>query len=262
MVIHLMPVQLLLLLLFCLMNFLTYLIKKENYVKFVRLDPMYNFFFFLSNNKSFNYYDKVEDSLKEIAKFNIDDVKGYEKLLKMSEKIYNVGFNKLSFTPFHNFFFMIRQIPSLIMLKSYLTVYQLVSKYIKNIQIRQALSIQPLLLGGNPLETTSIYNLIHFLERKWGVHYALGGTGNLVKAFKKLMKEEKIKIKTNVDVDEILFSNNKAIGVKSKDGNKFLADKVILNSDPAYSYKYLIKSKNKWTKKKKLITLIILWVYL
>ena len=71
-------------------------------------------------------------------------------------------------------FFMIKQLPKLLMLKSYLTVFGLVKKFIKNKQLRQALSIQPLLLGGNPTSTTSIYNLIHFLERKWGVHYAMG----------------------------------------------------------------------------------------
>ena len=223
--------------------------RREDYVKFVRLDPMYNFFF-LSNNKSFNYYDKVEDSLKEIEKFEPKDVDGYKKLLRMSEKIYRVGFDKLSFTPFHNFFFMIKQIPSLIKLKSYLTVFQLVSKYIKNEQIQQALSIQPLLLGGNPLETTSIYNLIHFLERKWGVHYAMGGTGKIVQAFEKLMKEEKIKIKKNVDVKKILFKNKIAIGVKTNKGEKIFADKIVMNSDPAYSYKYLIDDINKWNSKK------------
>ena len=80
--------------------------KRENYVKFKRLDPMYNFYF-NQNKKSFNYFDKVEDSLKEIAKFDPKDVEGYKNLLKMSERIYKVGFDKLSFTPFHNFFFMI-----------------------------------------------------------------------------------------------------------------------------------------------------------
>ena len=68
---------------------------------------------------------------------------------------------------------MIRQIPKLLKLRSYLTVYQLVGKFIKNKNLRQALSIQPLLLGGNPITTTSIYNLIHFLERKWGVFYSM-----------------------------------------------------------------------------------------
>ena len=223
--------------------------KRENYVKFKRLDPMYNLYF-NQNKKSFNYFDKVEDSLKEIAKFDPKDVEGYKNLLKMSERIYKVGFDKLSFTPFHNFFFMIRQIPSLIKLKSYLTVFQLVSKYIKNEQIKQALSIQPLLLGGNPLETTSIYNLIHYLERKWGVHYAMGGTGAIIRAFEKLMNEEKIKINKNTDVKEIIFKNNKAIGVKAQNGRELFGEKIILNCDPAYAYKHIIKKKKKWSDKK------------
>ena len=223
--------------------------KRENYVKFKRLDPMYNFYF-NQNKKSFNYCDKVEDSLKDIAKFDPKDVEGYKNLLKMSERIYKVGFDKLSFTPFHNFFVMIRQIPSLIKLKSYLTVFQLVSKYIKNEQIKQALSIQPLLLGGNPLETTSIYNLIHYLERKWGVHYAMGGTGAIIRAFEKLMNEEKIKINKNTDVKEIIFKNNKAIGVKAQNGRELFGEKIILNCDPAYAYKHIIKKKKKWSDKK------------
>lgn len=223
--------------------------KREDYVKFKRLDPMYNFYF-NKNKKSFNYFDKVEDSLREIAKFNPQDAEGYKNLLKMSEKIFKVGFDKLSFTPFHDFFFMIRQIPSLIKLKSYLSVFKLVSKYIKNEQIKQALSIQPLLLGGNPLETTSIYNLIHYLERKWGVHYAMGGTGAIIQAFEKLMKEEKIKINKNTDVKEVIFDNNKAIGVKTNNEKVFYGEKIILNSDPAYAYKHLIKKKKKWSDKK------------
>ena len=223
--------------------------KRENYVKFKRLDPMYNFYF-SQNKKSFNYFDKVEDSLQEIEKFDPRDVEGYKNLLKMSEKIFKVGFDKLSFTPFHNFFFMIRQIPSLIKLKSYLSVFQLVSKYIKNEQIKQALSIQPLLLGGNPLETTSIYNLIHYLERKWGVHYAMGGTGAIIRAFEKLMKEEKIKINKNTDVKEVIFDDNKAIGVKTNNGKNFYGEKIIFNSDPAYTYKHIIKKKKKWSDKK------------
>ena len=117
-----------------------------------------------------------------------------------------------------------------------MSVFKLVSKYIKNEQIRQAFSIQPLLLGGNPLETTSIYNLIHFLERKWGVYYAMGGTGKIIRAFEKLMKEEKIKIVKNSEVQRIITKKNTALGIKIKSKEVF-ADKIIVNSDPAYTYK-------------------------
>ncbi len=43
-----------------------------------------------------------------------------------------------------------------------------------------SLAFHPLLIGGNPFTASSIYCLIAFLERKWGVHFAMGGTGRLV----------------------------------------------------------------------------------
>ena len=86
--------------------------KKEDYVKFIRLDPWYRFYF-SENKKVFDYSDKIKKTESEIGKFNQNDINGYRELLKFSEKIFNVGFSKLSFTPFHNFWFMIKQIPSL-----------------------------------------------------------------------------------------------------------------------------------------------------
>ena len=97
---------------FYLMNYLIYLIKKKDYVKFIRLDPWYRFYF-SENKKVFDYSDKIKKTESEIGKFNKNDINGYRKLLKFSEKIFNVGFSKLSFTPFHNFWFMIKQVPSL-----------------------------------------------------------------------------------------------------------------------------------------------------
>ena len=147
---------------------------------------------------------------------------------------------------------MIKQLPKLLILKSYLTVYGLVKKFIKNKQLRQALSIQPLLLGGNPTSTTSIYNLIHFLERKWGVHYAMGGTGNLIKALGKLMKEEKIQISLNSEVTNLITNKNKVIGVEINKSKKYFADKIIINADPAFTYKNLLRTSynKKWNEKK------------
>ena len=224
--------------------------NREKYVKFVELDPWYRFYF-SSNQKIFDYSKSLKKTEKEIAKFNPKDVHGYRRLLNFSEKIFRVGFEKLSFVPFHDFFFMIRQIPTLIKLKSYLSVFRLVSSFIKNEQIRQAFSIQPLLLGGNPIDTTSIYNLIHYLERKYGVHYAIGGTGRIVQSFEKLMKEENIKIFKNVEIKKIITKDAQAIGIKFR--NKVVyADKIVMNTDPAYTYKYLINSKKnkKWNQKR------------
>ena len=135
--------------------------KREKYIKFVKLEPWYRFYF-SENNKFFDYSESLKKTEEEISKFNPADIDGYHSLVNFSEKIFNVGFEQLSAKPFDNFFFMIKQLPKLLILKSYLTVFGLVKKFIKNKQLRQALSIQPLLLGGNPTSTTSIYNLIHF----------------------------------------------------------------------------------------------------
>ena len=121
------------------------------------------------------------------------DYEGYNKLVKFTEKIFDKGFTDLSDKPFNNFSFMIKQIPSLLNLKSYKSVYGLVSNYISNEKLRRVFSMHPLLVGGNPFTTTSIYTLILFLEKKWGIHYSMGGTGSVVKALEKLMEEENIR---------------------------------------------------------------------
>ena len=104
--------------------------KREEYIKFVKLDPWYRFYF-SENDKFFDYCESLKKTEKEISKFNSEDIIGYHNLVNFSERIFNVGFDQLSATPFHNFFFMIKQLPKLLMLKSYLTVFGLVKKFIQ-----------------------------------------------------------------------------------------------------------------------------------
>ena len=140
---------------------------------------------------------------------------------------------------------MIKQLPKLLILKSYLTVFDLVKKFIKNKQLRQALSIQPLLLGGNPTSTTSIYNLIHFLERKWGVHYAVRRNWKFNKCIIKINERRKIKISLNSEVTRLITKKNKVIGIQVNESKEYLADKIVINADPAFTYKNLLKTSYK-----------------
>ena len=125
---------------------------------------------------------------------NKDDIKGYEELVKFTKKIFDKGFMELSDISFDRPLTMVKQLPALLKLKSYKSVYSLVSSYVKNEKLRRMLSMHPLLVGGNPFTTTSIYGLILYLEKKWGIHYSMGGTGNIIKGLEKLMEEEKIEI--------------------------------------------------------------------
>ena len=200
--------------------------------------------FIFDDKSSFDYSGDEELMKKEIEKYAMDDFVGYQKLVKLTEKIFDKGFTELSSKPFNNISFMLKQVPALLKLKSYKSVYELISTYISDNKLRKIFSMHPLLVGGNPFTTTSIYTLILFLEKKWGIHYSLGGTGNLVKAFEKLMKEEKIEIIKNSSVTELTNLNNEIVSVTVNNKDVLKADYIICNSDPPNVYKNLIKPNN------------------
>ena len=218
--------------------------KISNYVKIIPLDLWYRFVF--NDGETFDYNGNDKTMEEQIKKFSSKDYSGYKKLVNFTEKIFNKGFTDLSDKPFNNLVFMLRQVPALLKLKSYKSVYSLVSSYISNEKLRRVFSMHPLLVGGNPFTTTSIYTLILFLEKKWGIHYSMGGTGNVVNALEKLMGEESIKIIKNAEVTEILTENKDVKAIKINNAEIIGCDYLICNSDPPNVYKNLIKSKNKY----------------
>jgi phytoene desaturase len=225
--------------------------KRENYIEFKPLDPWYRFHF--HDGQTFDYSKTIQKTKMEMKKFSIEDANNYEKLLKASKSIFDVGFTELADKPFNSFFFMLKQIPALLKLKSYLTVSQLVNKYIKNKNLRAAFSIHPLLVGGNPFSTTSIYALIHFLERNWGVYFSMGGTGKLVEELTKLLKRSGVEVKYNVDIKTAFQNNGRIEKLESMDGETFFSDNVVFNGDPPTFYREILKSNNLFEKRKKFL---------
>ncbi|MEX0608491.1 MAG: phytoene desaturase [Balneolaceae bacterium] len=224
--------------------------KRKDYVTFVPCNPFYRIFD--SNGEKFDYNNDHEFTLSEIEKRSPSDIPGYEKFLGTTKAIFDKGFVELADKPFLKFSDMLKVAPDLIKLQSYKTVYKYVAQFIKDDFLRQCFSFHPLLVGGNPFDTTSIYAMIHYLEREWGVHYAMGGTGAIVNALEKLISEQGGIIHTNAQVSEILIENRKAKGVILENGGKIFADEVVSNADVAFTYKNLInpKHRKKYTDRK------------
>lgn len=216
--------------------------QRSDYIEFVPLNPWYRFYF--QDGTTFNYCDTLEATIAEIERISPEDKDGYIDLLEYSKKIFEAGYIELGDQPFHNFFSMLKQTPRLLQLKFYRTVWGMVSHYMKHDKLRQIFSIHPLLVGGNPFETTSIYTLIHYLEREWGVHFAMGGTGAVVSAFKKLMDEVGITIRLNTTVETILVENGHTTGVRLKEGTDLKADIVVSNADPVHLYGHMLDKKH------------------
>jgi phytoene desaturase len=224
--------------------------KREDYVEFVPCDPFYRIFD--HTGKSFDYNNNHEFTLKEIEKWSPEDKQGYEDFLATTKPIFDKGFTELADKPFLKVSDMLKVAPDLIRLQSHKNVYKYVSQFIKNDFLRQCFSFHPLLVGGNPFDTTSIYAMIHYLEREWGVHYAMGGTGSIVQAFEQLITEQGGTIRLSTEVEEILVTNGKATGVRLDTGEILEADTVVSNADVAFTYKNMInpKHRKKYTDRK------------
>jgi phytoene desaturase len=212
--------------------------KREDYVEFRPLSPWYRFYY--QDKTHFDYGGTVEDTLREIAKFEPKDCDGYMKMVEHSRKIYDVGFTELADQPFDKLSTMTKQIPRLAKLRADRTVWQVVANHLSHPKLREAFSIQPLLVGGSPFDTTSIYGLIHYLERAWGVFFTMGGTGALVAAYAKLMAEEGIKVRMGATVTEITLAGRKATGVKLENGEIIPAAVVVSNADPMHLYRHML----------------------
>jgi len=225
--------------------------RLEDHISLVPLKPWYRFRF--SDGDSFDYGGTVEETLAEIGRIEPGDRQGYLRLLAHSKRIFDVGFTKLSTAPFHDIWSMLRQIPRLLTLRSDKTVWRLVATYIKNPKLRQALSIQPLLVGGNPFDTTSIYGLIHYLERAYGVHFAMGGTGAITAALEALMRRQGIDIHLGETVERIRIKDGAANGVVMADGRALDAELIVSNADAAHLYTAMVASREQsWSARLKL----------
>tara|TARA_B100000963_G_C22619975_1_gene669416 strand:- start:318 stop:1778 length:1461 start_codon:yes stop_codon:yes gene_type:complete len=224
---------------------------------YIELSPLKIWYQFIFEDKTrFNYSGNEEDMKKQIEQINQEDVLGYEKLVNFTKKIFDKGFTELADIPFDRPLVMIQQLPALLKLKSYKSVYSLVSSYIKNEKLRRILSMHPLLVGGNPFTTTSIYGLILYLEKKWGIHYSMGGTGNIIKGLEKLMNEVGVNVIKGHEVKKIISNKKKITGIELDNKAIIKSDNVICNADPPAVYEKMLNGNFnnsflfKWKKKR------------
>lgn len=216
--------------------------KIEQHIKLVPLTPWYRFYF--QDKTTFDYGGTLEDTLSEIDKIEPKDKAGYLKLLRHSQAIFDIAFTQLSARPFHQFFLMLTLVPKLIVLKSYESVWAMVSRHLSHAKLRLAFSIQPLLVGGNPFSTTSIYGLIHYLERAYGVFFAMGGTGAIVSALKGLMERNGISIVLNATVKKLMIEQGRVTGLLLENGEHHPADLIVANADATYLYQNMVDQKD------------------
>ncbi len=210
-------------------------------------DPFYKIRF--DDGSVFNYSGDAEKMRQEVARFNPEDVAGLDRFMKKSAQIYKVAFEELADKPFHSLLFTARTMIDLVRLGGYWPVYSTVSRFFKDPRLRIVFSFHPLLIGGNPFTTTSYYCLIAHLESRFGVHYAVGGTGALVNGIAGLIEKQGGTIRYNCEISRIETRGRKAVGVSLASGEFIPADIVVSNGDPSTTYGTLLSGhrRRRWT---------------
>jgi len=216
-------------------------------VTLVPCDPFYRIRF--DDGSHFDYSGDPARMRAEVARFSPDDVPGFERFVAASEAIFKVGFEQLVDVPFGSFLDMVKVAPDLLRLQSYRSVYGVVASHIRDEKLRTIMSFHPLLVGGNPFAASSIYCLIAFLERKWGVHFAMGGTGSVVAGLVRLIEGQGGTLRFGAPVESIGVAGGRAAGVTLESGETIAADIVVSNADAAWTYRHLVDSRHRrrWT---------------
>lgn len=232
----------------------------SRYVDIVPISPFYRIYFDgISPGPGqapyFDYDGDREHTLAQIRALAPEDVEGYEQFHAAAKAIFERGFLQLGYTHFGDLGAMLRVVPDLMRLDAVRPLFSFTSKYFKSPLMRQVFSFEPLLIGGNPLSVPAIYAMIHFVEKTWGIHFAMGGTGALVRAFVRKFEELGGIMRYNAEVKRIdvtddagnpprgRFGRRVARGVTLADGSRLQADLVVSNGDYANTYMKLVDPK-------------------
>jgi phytoene desaturase len=212
----------------------------SDYAELMPVDPFYRLCW--EDGATFDYNNDQEAMERQIAAFNPADVEGYDRFHQYSEELYQEGYVKLGAVPFQSFWSMIKAAPELARLESWNSVHAMVARYIKDPHLQQAFSFHTLLVGGDPFKTSSVYALIHALERRGGVWFARGGTGALIAGLVKAFEDLGGTVMLNAPVASIQIDNGRATGVVLEDGQELSADMVASNADVVHTYDKLLEA--------------------
>lgn len=212
--------------------------RMADYVDLLPVTPFYRLCW--ESGQVFDYDNDQARLEEQIRRFNPRDVEGYRRFLAYSQAVFKEGYLKLGTVPFLSFRDMVRAGPQLARLQAWRSVYSMVSSFIEDERLREAFSFHSLLVGGNPFATSSIYTLIHALEREWGVWFARGGTGALVQGLVRLFEDLGGTLELSAEVTRLEARGNEIGAVQLADGRRIEVAAVASNADVVHTYEKLL----------------------
>ena len=229
--------------------------KMSDDVELRPLDPFYRIRF--ADGSWFDYSGDPAAMRAEVARFSAADLPGFDAFVAESDRCYQLGFEELGSVAFDTVGDLLAAVPSMMKMRAWRSLYAMAASHLKDPKLRIVMSFHPLLIGGNPFAVTCVYSLITSLERRFGVHWAMGGTGALVNGLVSLLEGSGATLRCDAEVAAILCDDSRpgkprATGVRLASGEVMKADIVVSNADTAWTYRHLIdpRYRRHWTDKR------------
>ncbi len=224
--------------------------RLQDDVELRRLDPFYRIRY--DDGDHFDYSGEPDRMRAEVRRICPSDAAGYERFMAEADRCYELGFQALGDKAFDSLADLVQAVPAILRMRGWRSLHQMVAAHLQHPKLRVAMSLQSLLIGGNPFSVTSVYSLINALERKWGVHWAMGGTGQLVAGLVDVLEGLGGQLRTQAEVARIEVDNGRATGVTLVGGERLAADLVVSNADSAWTYRHLVAPEHRrhWSDRK------------
>jgi phytoene desaturase len=207
------------------------------------LDPFYRIRF--PDGDQFDYSGDPVKMRAEVLRIDPTAGADFGRFMAEADHCYRLGFEALGCKAFDSVGDLIKAVPSLARMRGWRSLHTMVARHFKHPKLRIAMSLQSLLIGGNPFSVTCAYSLINALERRYGVHWAMGGTGALVNGLVRLIEGLGGSLRTHAEVRRIEVEGGRATGVTLANGERIAADLVVSNADTAWTYKHLIEPQHR-----------------
>ncbi len=197
---------------------------------------------------TFDYSNDEPSLRREIARLSPEDLSGYDEFLRYAAGVWQEGYVKLGHVPFLDFRSMIKAAPALARYQAWRSVYSMVSSFISDDKLREALSFHTLLVGGNPMTTSAIYALIHKLEKDGGVWWTKGGTNRLVAGMVTHFERLGGQMRFGDPVVQVHTIGDRASEVECASGWRERFDAVASNADIMHTYRDLLSGAGRGKK--------------
>jgi len=212
--------------------------RSEDYLKFVKLEPMYRLQF---EDMAFEPTTDHAAMLKQLNEKFPGNAEGYWHFLEKEQERFRKMYPCLQkdYGSLRSYLStdLLKAVPHLSLGKS---VMEVLGGYFKPDRLKLCFTFQAKYLGMSAWDCPGLFAILPFVEHAYGVYHTQGGLSEISEAMAKVCREYGVDIRLNSPVKQLVLEGRDVRGAELESGEKILGDEIVLNADFGYAAKNLV----------------------